>query len=274
MRIRLISLFVLVMLCGAVVGAAERPTYYLALGDSLAIGLQPSPSGDTPTNQGYVDDLYALSRLRMPGLALAKLGCSGETTTSMINGGVCSYAEGSQLKAAIGFLETHQVRLVTLDIGGDDVDHCFTSTNIEGCVAAAIPTLSNNLVSILEQLRAAAGHETLIVAMNYYDPFLAAWTQGPSGQALARESVTATTGFNSVLESIYKSFDVPVADVARAYRITNFATVPDLDLPLNVLLTLTWTWTGAPPPLGPDIHPNAAGYAVIAGAFAKTIAAL
>lgn len=273
MRIRLVALFVLVWLCGAAaVRAAEGPTYYLALGDSLAVGVQPSPTGDISTDQGYVDDLYGLFRLRMPGLALAKLGCSGETTTSMINGGECSYPEGSQLNAAVSFLETHQVRLVTLDIGADDVDHCFNAPGIEACVEAAIPTLSNNLVSILEQLRAAAGEQTLIVAMNYYDPFLAAWTEGANGQALARESAAATTGFNSVLESIYESFAVPVADVARAYQITNFTLIPDLDLPVNVLLALTWTWVGAPPPLGPDVHPNAAGYAVIAGAFAKTIA--
>jgi lysophospholipase L1-like esterase len=275
MRIRLVTLFVLVWVCAAAaVRAAEGPTYYLALGDSLAVGIQPSPTGDISTNEGYVDDLYALFRLRMPGLALAKLGCSGETTTSMIDGTECSYPEGSQLKAAVSFLETHQVRLVTLDIGANDVDHCFNAPNIAACVEAAVPTLSNNLVSILEQLRAAAGPQTLIVAMNYYDPFLAAWTEGPSGQALATESAAATTGFNGVLESIYESFAVPVADVAGAYRITNFRLVPDIDLPVNVLLTLTWTWAGAPPPLGPDIHPNAAGYAVIAGAFAKTIVTL
>jgi hypothetical protein len=29
---------------------------------------------------------------------------------------------------------------------------------------------------------------------------------------------------------------------------------------------------GAPSPFGPDIHPNAVGYAVIAGAFAEKIA--
>jgi hypothetical protein len=34
-----------------------------------------------------------------------------------------------------------------------------------------------------------------------------------------------------------------------------------------VFLTLTRTWMAAPAPYGPDIHPNAAGYAVIAGAF-------
>jgi hypothetical protein len=40
-----------------------------------------------------------------------------------------------------------------------------------------------------------------------------------------------------------------------------------------VFITLTWTWMGAPPPLGPDVHPNAIGYLAIAGAFAGTIAA-
>jgi hypothetical protein len=29
---------------------------------------------------------------------------------------------------------------------------------------------------------------------------------------------------------------------------------------------------GAPPPRGPDVHPNALGYAAIAAAFAKVIA--
>jgi lysophospholipase L1-like esterase len=32
-----------------------------------------------------------------------------------------------------------------------------------------------------------------------------------------------------------------------------------------------WTWICAPAPLGPDNHPNAAGYAVIADAFAAEL---
>jgi hypothetical protein len=55
-----------------------------------------------------------------------------------------------------------------------------------------------------------------------------------------------------------------VANVAAAFRIESF--------PTNVLLALTWTWM-APPPRGPDIHPNADGYAAIAGAFVKAIGA-
>ena len=74
-----------------------------------------------------------------------------------------------------------------------------------------------------------------------------------------------------MLESMYQASGVPVADVAKAFHIDDFTPVPVINVPLNVFLTLTWTWMAAPPPLGPDIHPNAAGYATIAGAFVKTI---
>ncbi|MGA2646456.1 MAG: SGNH/GDSL hydrolase family protein [Candidatus Sulfotelmatobacter sp.] len=276
MRIRLVSLSILVMLWGQTLAhAAARSNYYLALGDSLAIGVQPSASGeDVSTNQGYADDLYALFRTRMPRLGLAKLGCSGETTTTMIEGGICSsYAEGSQLAAAVSFLETHEVSLVTLDIGANDIDGCISSTGINAtCVTTGLNTIGTNLPRILAELRNAAGPNTLIVAMNYYDPFLAAWTLGASGQTLAVASLQATTTFNGVLKTAYEAFSIPVADVATAYRISDFTLVPVINLPVNVFLTLTWTWMGAPAPIGPNIHPNAVGYAVIAGTFAEKIA--
>jgi hypothetical protein len=48
-------------------------------------------------NHGYVDDLFAAFRTRIQGLELAKLGCSRETTTTMIQGGICNYSQRSQL---------------------------------------------------------------------------------------------------------------------------------------------------------------------------------
>jgi lysophospholipase L1-like esterase len=172
----------------------------------------------------------------------------------------------------VSFLVTHHVAFVTLDIGANDVDHCVSLSGIDAtCVTDALDTVGTNLPQILAALRAAAP-DTLIVAMNYYDPFLAAWTLGPSGQALANASLQATTVFNGLLESIYKVFAIPVADVALAFRISDFSPVPLINLPLNVFLTLTWTWMDAPAPFGPDIHPNAIGYAVIAGAFVNKIA--
>jgi lysophospholipase L1-like esterase len=256
----------------ALAHATVQPTYYLALGDSLAIGVQPSSNGDVPTNKGYADDLYTAYRTHVRGLRLAKLGCSGETSTTMTQGGICSYAEGSQLAAAVSFLQTHRIAFVTLDIGANDIDQCISLTGIdETCVTNGLTAVATNLPKILAELRAAVGPSTLIVAMNYYDPFLAAWTLGTSGQALAKASLQVTTAFNGILQSAYQAFAIPMAGVASAYRISDFTIIPVLNLPLNVLLELTWTWIGAPAPLGPDIHPNNLGYAVIAGAFAKKI---
>ena len=276
MRMRFVSLFGLLMLWAATtLHAAAGPTYYLALGDSLAQGVQWSPTGDTITNAGYVDDLYAQFSKSDPHLAPpVKLGCPGETSTSMINGGICNEypGGGSQLEAAVGFLKTHQVAFVTLDIGANDVDSCISQTGIDtACVQTGINTVASNLPWILRQLRNAAGPHTPIIAMNYYDPFLAAWALGGTGRALALGSLDAATEFSLVLDAVYGAFDIPVADVALAFRTYNFAPVPGEDVPVNVFLALTWTWMSAPPPYGPDIHPNSAGYAVIASAFAKKI---
>ena len=260
--------FILVTASGA---RAADPAYYLALGDSLSVGIQPDAHGNyVPTNQGYVDDLYAFYHARFPALQLVKLGCSGETTNSMISGppqSPCSYPTGSQLSEAVAFLQTHPVALITLDIGADNLLQCFnlmTAHIDSSCIATGVSTAPNDLALILGALHNASPH-TLIVGMNYYDPFLAAWIFGPSGQALARASLPIIRGFNHALETVYQALQVPVADVAGTFRTESF--------PSNVVRALTWTWMGAPPPRGPDVHPNVLGYFAIASAFAKTIAA-
>ena len=103
------------------------PTYYLALGDSLSQGVQPDAAGaSVETRYGYPDQVYAALHPSHPALELVKLGCPGETTSTMINGGICPYPGGSQLKAAVAFLHAHRDRvlLVTIDIGANDPEHC------------------------------------------------------------------------------------------------------------------------------------------------------
>src|SRR5215831_9927421 len=98
--------------------ASVRVSYYLSLGDSLSQGVQPDSAGaSVPTRQGYADLLYAELRRGDPGLRLVKLGCSGETTHTMINGGICSYPGGSQLATAASFVHAHRgrVSLITID---------------------------------------------------------------------------------------------------------------------------------------------------------------
>ena len=271
MRVRLVWWVLSFVLATTSPARAEDPPYYLALGDSLSIGIQPAANGDyVPTNQGYADDLHALFRTRFPALRLVKLGCSGETTNSMIAGppqSPCSYPAGSQLAQAVAFLQTHHVALVTIDIGADNLLQCFdvaTARIDPVCLANGVATVPNDLATILATLKTASP-QTLIVGMNYYDPFLAAWVFGPAGRALAVASLPLIRDFNQVLETVYQALQVPVADVAGTFRMERF--------PTNVVLALTWTWMSAPPPRGPDVHPNALGYFAIASAFAKAISA-
>src|SRR6476469_9123966 len=172
-RIAAVVLLLCFMACGRAYAAPGLP-YYLALGDSLGRGTQPMPDGQlVDTNQGYVDSVYAFYPLRHPLLQLKKLACSGESTTTMVEGGGnCPYPLGNQLEQAVAFLHTHRVLLVTITIGGDDVLGCIRRDGsiINGCPEQGLAAIGHNLPYILSELRAAAGPNVPIVATNYFDP--------------------------------------------------------------------------------------------------------
>ncbi len=251
--------------------ASSSTTYYLSLGDSLARGVQPDSTGtDVLTNHGYVNDLYAAERHNFPGLRMAQLGCPGETTHTMIVGGICSYHTGGQLAQAVSFLHSHTVAFITIDIGANNVNSCVSGDNVNtNCIIAGIQQAISDLPQILQTLRTVAP-AVPIYAMNYYDPFLAAWLQGSAGQTLAHESEAIATEFNGYLTNIYTAFGVPVADVAGAFQTSNF-TLTGVGVPVNVLLICAFTWMCEPPPVGPNIHADVVGYEVIAIAFTKVI---
>jgi lysophospholipase L1-like esterase len=282
-----LALAAMVAAAGGCAGPAETPaaqtrhdappaSYYLALGDSLSQGVQPNSSGaSVRTGRGYADQLYAVLRRRQPGLRLVNLGCPRETTVTMIHGGICSYPGGSQLAAAVKFLRAHRARvsLVTLDIGADDPESCLAAPSIAkltSCAGTSVPRAAANLATILGRLRQAAPHAH-IVAMNYYLPALAEWRNGLAGQMVARLGEVAATGYNDLLSRVYRAYGVTVADVSGAFHSADFSpevTVPGFGrLPRNVAAVCQWTWECAPPPRGPNQHPNQAGYRVIAHAF-------
>jgi lysophospholipase L1-like esterase len=252
--------------------------YYLALGDSLSRGVQPDAAGaGVETPQGYPDLVYAQLRRSHPGLRLVQLGCPGETTETMVHGGICRYPGGSQLAAAVTFLRAHRghVLLVTIDIGANDPEACGGQPDLAklaSCIGH-IPGTAARLAAILGRLRAAAGPGVRIVGMNYYLPALAQWRHGALGQAVARASDRLAAAFNGLLDSAYAQAGAGVADVFGAFDTTDFGdpvTVPGIgSLPRNVARICEWTWECAPPPRGPNQHANAAGYRVIAGAFLK-----
>ena len=254
--------------------------HYLSLGTSLAVGIQPDAAGvNQLTDEGYADQLHDIVAPEYRKLKLTKLGCPGETTVTMINGGNCHYEEGSQLAQAVEFLHAHKgkVAIVTIDMGVNDVlaANCIdvaTSDVDVTCLLNAFNGLSNNLAMILMTLKQAADPDTRFVAMNYYNTFLAFWLTGPAGQMLAYESAALADILNyDVLGGVYGAFGVPVADVAAAFNSGNFGANVATGLPQNVLNICIYTWMCAPPPVGPNIHANPYGYGVIAATLAATL---
>ena len=274
---RLVGIVCVALFAFVGTASAADDQYYVALGDSLSIGIQPINGVYTPTRRGYADDLYALYKLKIPGLKLAKLGCSGETTVTMMTGGVCQYQTGSQLGDALAFIASHRIAFITIDIGGDDLLQCFDVRSLtidNACLIQAGANIQQRLPEIVGTLKGAlqiSQQAAPIVGMNYYDGLLGAWVFGPVGQQLALASLPLTLQLNDLLEGVYKLLGVPVANVERAFHTTEWSVVPIIALPKNVLIALTWTWMGAPPPSGPDVHPNAVGYAAIAAAFVQQL---
>jgi lysophospholipase L1-like esterase len=258
----------------ASIAAKAPPAYYLALGDSLARGVQPDAVGTSvETADGYPDQVYAALRRSHPTLELVKLGCPGETTVSMINGGICHYRSGSQLQAAAAFLREHrgQVLLVTLDIGANDPEACTgqpSFNQLAVCAVKGIPSAVTHLGTIVDRLKAAASPGVRIVGMNYYLPALAEWHHGLTGRAVAWTAEKLAATFNTLLGRVYAKAGMKVADVFGAFQTSDFGTHGAAS-PRNVTLLCQWTWECAAAPRGPNQHANQAGYHVIAREFLR-----
>ena len=198
---------------------------YLALGDSVAFGFTPPQTTppadylDAPNFAGYPEVLAARR-----GLHLTNASCPGETTDSMIDenaqsngcensvGSPVGYRDtfplhvayaGSQLDFAVHYLRTHpRTRLVSLDIGANDVFICQTTKN--GCAgadfAAVTQRVQRNVDTILSTLRQRAHYHHRLVVLSYYsldygDPVgtggIAALNAALSSAAAANRTIVA-----------------------------------------------------------------------------------
>jgi len=227
--------------------------HYLALGDSLAFGYQPN----LDFNHGYVKDLF--KELQEKGVKdYLNLGCPGETSTTLINGGICK-AYPSQLVAALAYLKANagKVSPVTLDIGANDMlnkdnFNPFTCAVNKSGFWASLKILDANLTgTILPKLQGALtvkGRVTgKIVMMNYYDPLQNKCPKSvPYSQIINRHLANDVRGFGSIV-NVFHAFGGPKS-------------------PNPNICTLTWMCSAYQ-----DIHANNKGYRVIADTFEDAI---
>lgn len=231
-------------------------SYYLALGDSITYGFQPTKANAAPPSAfdtGYVDVFAARLRKLSPKIQVVNYGCPGESSVTFTRGRCPTLAEGvklhdafrgSQLKAAVSFLRAHrgQVSPITLTLWGNDL---LPLSQKGKRAPSAIASFASRFNSILQQLRGAAPTAEIIVT--------GAWN--PEADRLGQA------------EPLYRSLDAAIARAAAASRARVANIFAAFNGPGNVrvqkarLCALTFFCSKGDP------HPTDAGYRAMAEAF-------
>jgi lysophospholipase L1-like esterase len=251
--------------------ASQPAPLYLALGDSLAAGMQPDRQGnDHPTGQGYVNVVERSLARSHAGLYSRTLSCGGATSITLLHGGESCRPDGEpgQLERAEDILATHgNTVLVTVNIGDNDIEACVdrdTGSAASRCLKRGEATVRKNLPEIARRLRAAAPSTTPVVGLVDYDQFLSLWLQGAKGRAAARRSLPIIRHLNDLATSIYRNAGLQVADASSRFATEDLTHRRNLaghgSVPLAVYNICTLTWACSPKPIGHDDHARPAGY--------------
>jgi lysophospholipase L1-like esterase len=246
---------------------------YLALGDSLTFGIDPStPASLIPSfaDQGFVrpfaNSLAAINGGRRP--TVINLGISGELSTSFLTGIVPpTYTTDPELNlnysapppsqnalmiSSINAIHAagNSVGYVSFLIGSNDVFNLVgtsafqnaSAADQQAMIAATLGTVQMNYLTVLTEIKTLAP-EAKIVLPDYYNPYPAFIPE------------------HAFLDSILVVSNTFVKADAAAFG----ATFVDL-YPLFAGRELELTNIGSG-----DVHPNQAGYEVISGALSGAV---
>jgi lysophospholipase L1-like esterase len=258
----------LVLLVPAGAEAKAKPSYHLALGDSLAWGYQQDAAGAIVRSpNGYVTQVYKAARKRAKRLKLVNYGCPGETLTTFTDGGCIGQPLSSSLNdtrpqwtKALAFLKKHRkrVRLITISLGANEFTFCAKGDSVDiACIGAGLERLKAELPVVAKKIRKAAGRKVRIVTHDLYNPYLALALRGGEYATLAYASVAIQQQINAAIRTAVSPARFKVAPVAAAFG-------------SDVETVCALTQACLPKPQG-NIHPNDAGYTAIARAFKKTL---
>jgi lysophospholipase L1-like esterase len=285
-RMILLALVVTLALPAAAQAATPKQQYYVSLGDSYATGFQPNAVGHgANTRNGFAYQVPKLGKARGYRYKLVNFGCGGATTVSLLERDDCDpralgpggrqYAGRTQLAAAQRFLRRHRgkVGLITVSIGGNDVTKCAREADPIPCVVAAVTAINQNVTTIAQRLRKAAGRKVRIVGITYPDVILGQWVGENANQDLAKLSVVAFKDvINPALIKAYTAVGGTLVDVTAASgaygSLDELVALPSGTLvpkPVAEVCRLTYYCQFR------DIHARTSGYRLIADLVVKSL---
>lgn len=200
-------------------GENQSSGAYLALGDSIPFGLNPTIAIDLKKYVGFPKIIGDITEA-----PVTNASCPFETSGSLLSPSATdpgcnlwsgplfvSYSGGSQIDFAVNFLLSNKVQLVTIMIGGNDLAQLLYGTCQGDLVCAqrllpgVLSSVGQNLATAYTRIR-ATGYKGPIVAVNYY--------------ALNANDLTTTAAFqalNQVIANVTAVFGGKVADGFGAF---------------------------------------------------------
>ena len=232
---------------------------YIALGDSLSVGIgasNPGESGFVSLVHQSLDEEYEL----------INLGHGGDTSLALIDHGHLDEAIATIEELNNDASDDNDVSLVTLEIGGNDLLGLFFSTVLTGicpdvttalskaeCYEPLTATLAEfdaNFETVLDRLLASAPALTVLV-LTLYDPFSGLLPVQSEIAALSLEGVVDSRvpeGLNDIIREHAAERGIPVVELYEPFQ-NRAAELMASDF----------------------IHPNDAGYRVMADAVLETL---
>jgi lysophospholipase L1-like esterase len=180
---------------------------YLALGDSLGVGLLSS----APDSRGYVAQLHALLQQRAGrSIVLQNLSVSGETSASLIANGQLAAAQQVIVEARG---KGWTISPITINIGGNDL-RALQATD-DPSREAGLARYRANVGRIFDTLIGATTingvRQADIVTMTIYNPY-------GGDPAILRSDAWWVQQFNAALTEEAQRRDIAVADVYARFR--------------------------------------------------------
>lgn len=246
--------------CATAASDVEQGPTYLALGDSVAFGYSPLVDLNTTEVTGYPEQLAADR-----GYDITNLACPGEASGGfMSTTGADNHCrenrqmyplhvdyDGTQLRAAVEYLERSKPDLVTIDLGANDIflldDICHRDiTCILQNFVATLTAYDNNMSFIFTELRRV--YDGPLIGLSIYSPYA---NDATADYALEK--------INGALAAKVEHFGGTLAD-----GFTAFKTASNGDpCAAGLLIPL--------PEGGCDVHPTAAGAKVLADAIEASL---
>jgi len=207
--------------------APKKGPYYLSIGDSYAAGFRPAVDGHDAENS---TDGFAFKIASQTGLTLMNYACSGITAVDYVEGAPCvptarpvggpEPTDSSEGDAVLAWLDKHgdEVELVTVILGGNDVQGCIEAADWRTCSKSEMKRVQVTLDQLLSGIRARVGDSVPIIGLNYPNVLLANPALSPVPDGDATESIEFFNEIiNPALKETYEKHGVKTADVTAAF---------------------------------------------------------